>query len=123
MLEIKTNQLKTRKKVLIDDVAFTVRRMGNIEQLDLSQYVGRLKKLEKAGETEPLSEEQNDEIESISRKMANMFTDLFDYDQAESDKATKILRQFDYQELSLIVERVFTEVEEIVDEEKSSTTE
>jgi len=109
MLEIKTNQLKTRKKVLIDGNEFTVRKMGNLEQLELSQSmrrVGQLAKIEQSGIE--LNAKQIAELDELSKKMTEMFIGLFD-DGGDQSKSKKMLTSLSDSEIGIILTQIFEE--------------
>lgn len=106
MLELKTNQLKTRKKVLIDEHEYIVRKLGNIEQLDLSQYMRRLDSLAKIEAQNPLSDKQLQEVQDISDKIAKLFISLFD-DGGDQTKSRKLVASLNESELALMLSQIF----------------
>jgi len=109
MLEIKTNQFKTRKKVLIDGNEYTVRKMGNIEQLDLSQYMRRLKQLSDIEVSDKkLTVKQIDEVDMLSSKILALYIGLFD-DGADQSKSKSMLATLTDTELGMMLEQIFTE--------------
>lgn len=116
MLEIKTNQLATRKHVLIDGVGYTVRKFSNLEQLNMSQYKRRIDKLielEKNNE----SEAHEKEAEEINRKIFEMYTNLFD-DGGDQSKSKILTDSLSYEEIGLILKDIFTE--ETINEQSNS---
>ncbi len=111
MLELKTNQLKTRKKVLIDGHEYTVRKLGNIEQLDLSQYMRRLDSLAKIEATQPLSDKQLQQVQNISDQIAKLFISLFD-DGGDQTKSRTLVASLNESELALMLSQIFNENED-----------
>ena len=114
MLEIKTNQLKTRKRVLIDDHEYIVRRLGNIEQLEISQLMRKLDKLATAEKTKSLTSAQLEEVDDISRQISDIFISLFD-DGDDQTKSKTLVGSLSDSEISLLLDQIF--------EEKDDTTE
>jgi transposase-like protein len=108
MLEIKTNQLKTRKQVKIDDVVYTVRRMGNIEQLDVQQLIKRLSQLSEVEKTKKLTDKQLEEVDGISKKMGDLFTSLFD-DGGDQTKSRKLVASLTDTEITVLLTQIFEE--------------
>lgn len=108
MLEIQTNQLKSRKKVLIDDHPYTVRRLGNIEQLDISQYMRRLDKLAELEKSSPLSETQLEEVEMLTEKVSTIFVNVFD-DGGDQSKSRALVASLSGNELSILFSQIFPE--------------
>lgn len=108
MLELKTNQLKTRKKVLIDGHEYTVRKLGNIEQLDLSQYMRRLDTLAKIEATQPLNDKQLQQVQDISDRIAKLFISLFD-DGGDQTKSRALVASLNEAELTIMLSQIFDE--------------
>lgn len=111
MLEIKTNQLKTRKRVLIDDQEYYVRRMGNIEQLEVSQYMRRLNKLAEIEKTAPLTDQQIDEVDQLSTKIMAISIGLFD-DGGDGSKSKALLSSLNDTEIGLLLDQIFEDENE-----------
>lgn len=108
MLELKTNQLKTRKQVLIDGHHYTVRRLGNIEQLDVSQYMRRLEQLSsiESKDATELTPKQVKEAEEISAKLSLLFVNLFD-DGEDQTKSRALVASLTDQELGILIQQIF----------------
>lgn len=106
MIEIKTNQLKTRKKQVIDGHEYTVRRMGNIEQLDLAQKISRLTVLSEVEEKKTLTKDQAKEVDDISRWMSEVFVSLFD-DGGDQTKSKKLVSSLSDEEIEVILKVIF----------------
>ena len=106
MLEIKTNQLKSRKKVMIDDTLYTVRRLGNLEQLEISQAMRRLKQLAAAEEATALTAEQVEEVDALSVKMSDIFIALFD-DGGDQSKSRALLASLSDSEIGELIKQIF----------------
>jgi hypothetical protein len=108
MLQFKTNELKSRKAVDIDGVIFTVRRMGNLEQLD---YMQGLRKLQKLGELEikqRLTEKQSNEAIAISDSVLTIAYKLFD-DGGDQSNTKRIIGSLPNEEIAEIIEQIFSE--------------
>lgn len=109
MLELRTNQLKTRKKVLIDDTEYTVRRLGNIEQLDMSQYMRRLSTLSEIEKKEKkLTDAQIAEVDDISAKLSLLFVNLFD-DGGDQTKSRALVASLSDAEIGVLLGEIFAE--------------
>lgn len=106
MLEFKTSQLKTRKRVLIDDHEYIVRNLGNIEQLEISQMMRELNKYAKLEKAAPLSEEQNVDVDNLAKRMTDIFVDLFD-DGGDQSKSRQLLKSLSESEISLMLTQIF----------------
>lgn len=109
MLEISTNNLKTRKKVTIDGHLFTVRKFSNLEQLDISQYKRRSEKIvELAKQTKDIEtlEKLDDEADEMSRKILNIFINLFD-DGGDQSKSKALIDSLDYEGITEMLEQIF----------------
>ena len=105
MLEIRTKDLKTRKIALIDGETYTVRTFSNLEQMDIAQYqrrIGQLVELEK----KESKVEYSEEAEEISRKLFEIYINLFD-DGGDQSKSRKLLSNLSYDEIALILKEVF----------------
>lgn len=98
MLQISTSNLKDRKKVEIDGHPYTVRRLGAGEQLTLNQLLRQSKKLEELSKTSDIDQTKFD---SISSKIMELFTGLFDDggDQSKSKSLVASLNESEVQEL------------------------
>lgn len=111
MLELRTNQLKTRHNVKIDEHVYTVRKMGNIEQLDLSQYFRRLKVLADKEISSPLSDSESKEVEQLTINITNLFVGLFD-DGENQEKSRKLVSSLSDTEIGLLLAQIFEETNE-----------
>ncbi len=119
-LSIKTNQFATRKQVDIENLGeihtYTVRKLGNIEQLDLSQYMRRMQKIADIEREQEgvLDDTLAAEVENIQNKIAELFTGLFD-DGGNQKKSKKLVASLSDIELSMLLAQIFED--EIVEEE------
>ena len=110
IVSISTKKLKNRRTVDIEGHTYTVRKFGNLEQLDVEQYMRRLYILAeeennlKEGET--ISKEKLDEVNSISRKMTELFVGLFD-DGEDGKKSYKLVSSLDGDEITELLDLVF----------------
>lgn len=122
MLEIKTNELKTRKKALIDGHIYTVRKISNLERLDYSQGIRRLMKLseiEKSGTK--MTEKQTDEVNTLAKNMFKIFMDLFD-DGGDQSKTKELFSQLSDEEIGVIIDKIFEEKEEAREDGKAKNS-
>lgn len=109
MLQIKTNQLKSRKKVLIDDTEYTVRRMGNIEQMDYNQCLRVLEELIKKEEAgQKLTKDEEAEVDRVSKDLSMILVGLFD-DGGDQTKSRKLLGSLTDTEINIMFEQIFEE--------------
>lgn len=111
MLEIRTNTLKTRKKVIIDSVEYTVRRLGNIEQIDMNQYIRRLQSLANIEKKQKLTKEQSAEVDVLSEKLSLLFVNLFD-DGGDQSKSRALVASLTDTEVGLLLGQIFTEAKD-----------
>lgn len=113
------NTLKTRKKVLIDNIEFTVRKMGNLEQLDYQQGMRHLQSLAKIETKDGLNDKQLKEVDDISMKLSSLFINLFD-DGGNQSESRKLLSTLNDEEIGLILKQIFEEpeIKQEVDETK-----
>jgi hypothetical protein len=108
MLEIKTNQLKTRKSVEIDGHPYTVRRFGAGEQLTLNQLMRRGSKLETLLKTEEATEALEAEAEELSQRMIDIFVGLFD-DGGDGSKSKALVSSLGVDEIQELFRQIFVE--------------
>lgn len=108
-LSIKTNQLKTRKRVEIDGHPFVVRRRGNIETLDVNQYLRRLNALAllESKSKDGLSEAEVAEVDDLSKKLTDIFVAQFD-DGGDQSKSRALVSSLSADELGILLEQIFT---------------
>lgn len=101
MLEISTNNLKTRKQATIDGNVYTVRKFSNLEQLDISQYKRRSEKIQetiKDIKDEAEIEKLEAEADYMARRLNDMFVGLFD-DGGDQSKSRVLVESLDYEGL------------------------
>lgn len=108
MKVIKLNELKTRKQVTIDNDLYTVRRFGNMEELEYRSYLRELQKLALLEKDNPLNEEQLDRIDEINKILFDMIVSLFD-DGENFTKSRKLLASLSDTEISLLIERALAD--------------
>lgn len=108
MISFKTNELKGRKKVLIDGHGYTVRRMGNIEQMEYSQSVRKLQKLAELEATRSLTEEEKEQVDTIALNLSKVFISLFD-DGGNQTKSKKLVSSLTEDEISELLLAIFAE--------------
>ena len=108
MLQFKTNELKSRKTVDIDGIIFTVRRLGNLEQLDYMQGLRKLKKIADIEAKQKLTEKQSEESDSIADYILTMSYRLFD-DGGDQSNTKRIIGSLPNEDIAEIMEQIFKE--------------
>ena len=108
MFEFQTNTLKTRKKVLIDGVEYTVRRFGNIEQLEQNKLMRQLSAFAAKEQKAPLTDEETEEVDSISLAMSSMFIALFD-DGGDQSKSKALIASLSDVEFGMLLTEIYTD--------------
>lgn len=105
-----TNQLKSRRKAIIDGHEFTIRRFGNIERLEvmrLQQEVEKIiKKYPADAKDEDISQEDIDEINSKAMQSSELLIRLFD-DGGDQSKSRDLIRSLEDTEIIDIIDSIF----------------
>lgn len=99
MIEFNTKDMKTRKKVRIDGVDFTVRQMSNRELLDLMQLQRLNKDLSK-------NSDNTEQIEEILTNMTKMYINQFD-DGGDQSKSADLINRLTAEEITNILTQIF----------------
>ena len=90
-----TNQLKSRRKALIDGHEFTVRRMGNIERLEVLQAQDEinaiLNKYPKDVKDKDIKPEDMERVNEMALSSAEVLIGLFD-DGGDQSKSRALVR-------------------------------
>lgn len=111
MQEFKTNELNTRKRVIIDGHEYVVRRMGNIEQLETSQAMRRLTELaNKETQGTKLTKAEISEVDEISKRSLDTIVSLFD-DGEGFVQSRKMIGSLTDEEVKLLIDRIFAREE------------
>lgn len=109
MLEIRTANLKTRKRVLIDDHEYVVRRLGAGDELALSQIIRQtealIKKAQKVGK---LTEAEDRQFADMQEKSLKIYAGTFD-DGGDGSQSLALVSNLSYDERSLLYEQIFAE--------------
>lgn len=120
-----TNQLKSRRKALIDGHEFIVRRMGNIERLEVLQAQDEIKAIIDKYPTDVKDEDISAaDMETVNKKAlasAEVLIGLFD-DGGDQSKSRALVRSLDDEDIIAIIDEVFNQTEtkeEVKDNEKS----
>jgi hypothetical protein len=108
VLEIRTGELKTRKKVLIDGQEYIVRKLGAGEELSLSQAMRRLEKLSKIEEAGTITEEESDEALRLAESTFNILAGTFN-DGGDGSKSKALINQLSEAELKEVYDTIFKE--------------
>ena len=88
--------------------------MGNLEQLEISQLMRELKKYQKLEQNaspdveQPLTDEQLQRVDAISKKAADLFVGLFD-DGGDQSKSRKLVSSLSNNEVKFMIEQIFGE--------------
>lgn len=120
-----TNTLKSRRKAMIDGHEFTVRRMGNIERLEVLQAQDEIKAIIDKYPTDVKDEDISAaDMETVNKKAlasAEVLIGLFD-DGGDQSKSRALVRSLDDEDIIAIIDEVFNQTEtkeEVKDNEKS----
>lgn len=109
-----TNQLKSRRKAIIDGHEFTVRRLGNIERLEAVRLQNELQEIiSKYPEDVKDEDISKDDIKAINEKAmqsSELLLSLFD-DGGDQSKSKALIRSLDDEEIIDIVESIFEQTE------------
>lgn len=108
MLEISTRTLTGRKDVLIDGQGYSVRRLGNIEKLNMSQYLRRLEELAAVEKDRALTAEESKELDAISLKIERLYVGMFD-DGGDQSKSKALIESLDDIALADLLTQVFSD--------------
>lgn len=120
-----TNKLKSRRKALIDGHEFTVRRMGNIERLEVLQAQDEIKAIiDKYPQDVKDEDIKAGDMEIVNKKAlqsAEILIGLFD-DGGDQSKSRSLVRSLDDEDIIAIIDEVFsqTDVKEEVKEDAKS---
>ena len=109
-----TNQLKSRRKALIDGHEFTVRRMGNIERLEVLQIQDEIKAIiEKYPKDAADADISSKDMEFVNKKAlqsAEILIGLFD-DGGDQSKSRALVRSLDDEDIIAIIDDVFNQTD------------
>lgn len=110
-----TNQLKSRRIAIIDGHQYTVRRLGNIERLELmdinEDIKARLSKYAKDVPDEEISDEDKKVIATRSLESAEMLINLFDDGTKDQRLSKKLVRSLDEEDIIAIIEDTFAQTD------------
>lgn len=117
----KTNTLKSRRKALIDDHEYIVRRMGNIERLEVLQAQDEIKaiidKYPKEAKEVDITAEDMELVNKKALASAEVLIGLFD-DGGDQSKSRALVRSLDDRDIISIIDEVFSQTD-VKDDEKS----
>ena len=109
-----TNQLKSRRKALIDGHEFTVRRMGNIERLEVLQIQDEIKaiidKYPQEATDADISAEDMEFVNKKALQSAEILIGLFD-DGGDQSKSRALVRSLDDEDIIAIIDDVFNQTD------------
>ena len=110
-----TNQLKSRRKAIIDGHEYTVRRLGNIERLEINQRTTEIRRIlnkyPKDVSDEGIKQADVDTMERLALESAKTMVSLFDDGTADQEKARELVRSLDEEDLLDIIEATFAQTE------------
>lgn len=116
-----TNTLKSRRKAVIDGHEYVVRRMGNIERLEVLQAQDEIKaiidKYPKDAKDEEISPKDMEIVNKKALESAEILVGLFD-DGGDQSKSRKLIRSLDDQDIIAIIDEVFKQTD-VKDNEES----
>lgn len=111
IISISSNDLGTRKKVQIDGVDFTVRKLGAGEELDLSQIARQtFKLLDKLTDSKDWSDEDAALFDDLKKRSLAIYAKTFD-DGGDGSKSTELVERLSDEERNAIYRQVFPKVE------------
>jgi len=115
-ISISSNDLGTRKKVKIDEVDFTVRKLGAGEELDLSQIARQtLKLLERLSSSNEWTEDDAKEYDDLKQRSLDIYAKTFD-DGGDGKISRELIQRLSDEERNEIYRQVFPKIE--VEDEK-----
>lgn len=110
----KTNQLKSRRKAVIDDQEYVVRRMGNIERLEVLRIQDEIKaiidKYPKDAVDADIKPEDMEKVNQKALQSAEILIGLFD-DGGDQSKSRALVRSLDDEDIIAIIDEVFQQTE------------
>lgn len=116
-----TNTLKSRRKAVIDGHEFTVRRMGNIERLEVLQAQDEIKaiidKYPQDVKDEDIKPADMEVVNTKALQSAEILVGLFD-DGGDQSKSRALVRSLEDDDIIDIIEKVFSQTE-VKEDEKS----
>lgn len=111
MISISSNDLGTRKRVKIDGIDFTVRKLGAGEELDLSQIARQtLKLLERLSDNKEWKDSDSLEFDGLKKKSLEIYAKTFD-DGGDGSKSDELVKRLSDEERNNIYRQVFPKVE------------
>lgn len=109
-----TNQLKSRRKAVIDGHEYIVRRMGNIERLEVLQTQDQIKTIiDKYPKDVTDADIKPEDMELVNKKAlasAEILIGLFD-DGGDQSKSRMLVRSLDDTDIISIIDEVFSQTE------------
>lgn len=108
MLEIRTNELSSRKSVLIDGHGYKVRRLGAGEELTLNQTIRRLEALDKKEKANQLTEKEAEEVMKHGQNMLDIMASCFD-DGMGGVKSKALVQSLSGNDLKAIHDKIFAQ--------------
>ena len=110
-----TNQLKSRRKAIIDGHEYTVRRLGNIERLEINQRTTEIRRIlgkyPKDVSDNDIKQADIDTLERLALESAKTMVSLFDDGTETQEKARELVRSLDEEDLLDIIEATFAQTE------------
>jgi hypothetical protein len=107
MIEISTSKLTSRKHVLIDGHAYTVRKLGAGDELAISQILRQLEKLqEKAKSGKTLTPKDDDLFQELQERSLAIYASTFD-DGGDGSKSRKLIESLSYDERAELQDLIF----------------
>lgn len=110
-----TNQLKSRRKAIIDGHEYTVRRLGNIERLEINQRTTEIRRIlnkyAKDVSDDEIKQADIDTMERLALESAKTMVSLFDDGTTDQEKARELVRSLDEEDLLDIIEATFAQTE------------
>lgn len=112
-VSFQTNTLKSRRKAIIDGHEYTVRKLGNIEQLDISRLQGEIQavfaKYPNDVKDDEVSPEDLKAVNEKAEAMSKLVLDLFDDGTEDQIHAKKLVQSLTDEDIFDILSKVFAD--------------
>lgn len=110
-VSFQTNTLKSRRKAIIDGHEYTLRRLGNIEQLEISRLQGEIEaifsKYPPNVKDADVSKEDYKMVNDNAEKMSLLILTLFDDGTEDQDHSRALVKSLSDEDIFDILSKVF----------------
>lgn len=112
-VSFQTNTLKSRRKAIIDGHEYTVRRLGNIEQLEISRLQAEIQAIFAKYPTDVKDEDVKPEdlltVNEKAERMSKLILNLFDDGTEDQEHSRKLVESLTDGDIFDILSKVFEE--------------